>query len=71
MIKIVKTTFKQAFSHSIYNKKKKVVRVTHKPTDLSVLVRAYGKGSERIIDRKQEIVVMFSSKLWLIYESRY
>jgi predicted PilT family ATPase len=70
MIKIVKTTFKQAFSHSIYNKKK-VVKVTHKPTDLSVLVRAYGKGSERIIDRKQEIVVMFSSKLWLIYKSRY
>lgn len=35
----------------------KVVRVTYIPTDFSVLVRAYGKGSELIIDRKQEVVV--------------
>ena len=34
-----------------------MVRVTYKPTDFSVLVRAYGKGSELIIDRKQEVVV--------------
>jgi hypothetical protein len=34
-----------------------VVRVTYQPTDFSVLVRAYGKGSELIIDRKQEVVV--------------
>ena len=34
-----------------------VVKVTYVPTDFSVLVRAYGKGSERIIDRKQEVVV--------------
>lgn len=34
-----------------------VVRVTYIPTDFSVLVRAYGKGSELIIDRKQEIIV--------------
>ncbi|KAI9016359.1 kinase-like domain-containing protein [Phycomyces nitens] len=33
-----------------------LVKVTHQPTDMSVLVRAYGKGSEKIIDRKQEIV---------------
>ncbi|GAN06328.1 choline/ethanolamine kinase [Mucor ambiguus] len=33
-----------------------LVRVTYKPTDFSVLVRAYGKGSELIIDRKQEVV---------------
>jgi hypothetical protein len=34
-----------------------VVKVTYQPTDFSVLVRAYGKGSELIIDRKQEIIV--------------
>lgn len=34
-----------------------MVRVTHMPTDFSVLVRAYGKGSELIIDRKQEVIV--------------
>ncbi|CEP16577.1 hypothetical protein [Parasitella parasitica] len=33
-----------------------LVRVTYKPSDFSVLVRAYGKGSELIIDRKQEVV---------------
>ncbi|KAI7907091.1 kinase-like domain-containing protein [Cokeromyces recurvatus] len=33
-----------------------LVRVTYLPTDFSVLVRAYGKGSELIIDRKQEIL---------------
>ncbi|CAO3622672.1 unnamed protein product [Mucor hiemalis] len=33
-----------------------LVRVTYEPTDFSVLVRAYGKGSEKIIDRKQEVV---------------
>ncbi|KAL1934273.1 hypothetical protein VTP01DRAFT_6455 [Rhizomucor pusillus] len=33
-----------------------LVRVTHMPTDFSVLVRAYGKGSELIIDRKQEVI---------------
>ncbi|GAA5810138.1 hypothetical protein MFLAVUS_003557 [Mucor flavus] len=33
-----------------------LVRVTYVPTDFSVLVRAYGKGSELIIDRKQEVV---------------
>ncbi|KAI7871207.1 kinase-like domain-containing protein [Spinellus fusiger] len=33
-----------------------LVKVTHVPTDVSVLVRAYGKGSELIIDRKQEII---------------
>ncbi|KAI9486588.1 MAG: kinase-like domain-containing protein [Benjaminiella poitrasii] len=33
-----------------------LVRVTYKPMDFSVLVRAYGKGSELIIDRKQEIL---------------
>lgn len=33
-----------------------LVRVTYQPTDFSVLVRAYGKGSEKIIDRKQEVV---------------
>jgi ethanolamine kinase len=34
-----------------------VVKVTHRPTDFSVLVRAYGKGSELIIDRNQEVIV--------------
>ncbi|OBZ89825.1 Ethanolamine kinase 2 [Choanephora cucurbitarum] len=33
-----------------------LVRVTYQPTDFSVLVRAYGKGSELIIDRKQEVM---------------
>ncbi|KAF7729432.1 hypothetical protein EC973_004411 [Apophysomyces ossiformis] len=33
-----------------------LVRVTHIPTDFSVLVRAYGKGSELLIDRRQEII---------------
>ncbi|KAI8987582.1 kinase-like domain-containing protein [Mycotypha africana] len=33
-----------------------LVRVTYMPTAFSVLVRAYGKGSERLIDRKQEII---------------
>ncbi|KAI8078200.1 kinase-like domain-containing protein [Gilbertella persicaria] len=33
-----------------------LVRVTYEPTDFSLLVRAYGKGSELIIDRKQEVV---------------
>ncbi|ORZ09005.1 kinase-like domain-containing protein [Absidia repens] len=33
-----------------------LVRVTDTVSKQSVLVRAYGKGSERIIDRKQEIV---------------
>ncbi|KAG2209168.1 hypothetical protein INT47_005460 [Mucor saturninus] len=33
-----------------------LVRVTYTPTDFSVLVRAYGKGSELIIDRKQEVL---------------
>lgn len=43
-----------------------VVRVTYVPTDFSVLVRAYGKGSELIIDRKQEVVVSFK-KIRLIF----
>lgn len=34
-----------------------VVRVVHTLDDVSVLVRAYGKGSEIIIDRKQELIV--------------
>ncbi|KAG1456848.1 hypothetical protein G6F55_006268 [Rhizopus delemar] len=33
-----------------------LIKATHKPTDFSVLVRAYGKGSELIIDRNQEII---------------
>ncbi|KAI8997208.1 kinase-like domain-containing protein [Pilobolus umbonatus] len=33
-----------------------LVKVTYKPTDFSVLIRAYGKGSELIIDRKQEVL---------------
>ncbi|CEG64849.1 hypothetical protein RMATCC62417_01757 [Rhizopus microsporus] len=33
-----------------------LVKVTHRPTDFSVLVRAYGKGSELIIDRNQEVI---------------
>lgn len=34
-----------------------VVRITETNIKKSVLVRAYGKGSERIIDRRQEIIV--------------
>ncbi|KAG2180176.1 hypothetical protein INT43_003965 [Umbelopsis isabellina] len=33
-----------------------LVKVTHTPNNMSVLVRAYGKGSELIIDRKQELI---------------
>ncbi|CAO3702338.1 unnamed protein product [Rhizopus stolonifer] len=33
-----------------------LVKVTYRPTNFSVLVRAYGKGSELIIDRNQEII---------------
>ncbi|KAI9322602.1 kinase-like domain-containing protein [Dichotomocladium elegans] len=33
-----------------------LVRVIHIPTDFSVLVRAFGRDSEIIIDRKQEII---------------
>ncbi|KAG0165065.1 hypothetical protein DFQ28_009090 [Apophysomyces sp. BC1034] len=33
-----------------------LIRVTYTPTDFSVLVRAYGKGSELLIDRRQEII---------------
>ncbi|KAJ2959506.1 hypothetical protein NQZ79_g5015 [Umbelopsis isabellina] len=33
-----------------------LVKVTHTPDNMSVLVRAYGKGSELIIDRKQELI---------------
>ncbi|KAI8887362.1 kinase-like protein [Backusella circina FSU 941] len=41
-----------------------LVKVTYQPTDFSVLVRAYGKGSELIIDRKQEItnIITLSSQ---------
>jgi len=34
-----------------------VICCTYKPTGSQVLVRAYGKKSEVIIDRKQEIMV--------------
>jgi ethanolamine kinase len=34
-----------------------VIKVTHTTDNMSVLVRAYGKGSELIIDRKQELIV--------------
>lgn len=37
--------------------KYQVVKVTYRPTNFSVLVRTYGKGSELIIDRNQEIIV--------------
>ncbi|KAI8329311.1 kinase-like domain-containing protein [Chlamydoabsidia padenii] len=37
-------------------KKTEMVRVTEMVSKESVLVRAYGKGSERIIDRRQEII---------------
>ncbi|KAJ8657478.1 hypothetical protein O0I10_006780 [Lichtheimia ornata] len=33
-----------------------LVKVTHLPTDFSVLVRAFGRDSEILIDRKQEII---------------
>ncbi|OZJ02376.1 hypothetical protein BZG36_04442 [Bifiguratus adelaidae] len=34
----------------------KLIRVTHEPTQENVLVRAYGKGSEHLIDRRREII---------------
>lgn len=49
--------FGLTFSSIPYSQHTLVVRVTYQPTDFSVLVRAYGKGSELIIDRKQEVVV--------------
>lgn len=36
-----------------------VICCTYKPTGVQILVRAYGKKSEVIIDRKQEIMVSF------------
>ena len=35
----------------------KLVRCIHQPSNTSVLIRAYGRRSEVIIDRKQEITV--------------
>ncbi|KAI8380906.1 kinase-like domain-containing protein [Radiomyces spectabilis] len=37
-----------------------LVRATHLPSDFTVLVRAYGKGSDRIIDRRQEMINMIT-----------
>ncbi|KAJ1981802.1 hypothetical protein H4R35_000568 [Dimargaris xerosporica] len=34
----------------------KLVRCTNRQKDLSVLIRAYGKNSERLIDRNQELI---------------
>lgn len=42
-----------------------MIKATHKPTDFSVLVRAYGKGSELIIDRNQEIIVCLLHSMYL------
>ena len=39
-----------------------VIRATHQPTDFSVLVRAFGRKSEILIDRKQEIIVKYFVK---------
>ncbi|KAI9261681.1 kinase-like domain-containing protein [Phascolomyces articulosus] len=33
-----------------------LVRVTHRPSDFSVLIRAFGRKSEILIDRRQEII---------------
>ena len=41
-----------------------MVRVTHRPTDFSVLIRAFGRKSEILIDRKQEIIVSTFFFLW-------
>jgi hypothetical protein len=42
-----------------------VVRVVHILDNVAVLVRAYGKGSELIIDRKQELIVSGSGREWV------
>ncbi|KAI9492724.1 kinase-like domain-containing protein [Zychaea mexicana] len=60
--KIVSTVFPSWDEHDIKFVQCKdgitnqLVRVTHRPTDFSVLVRAFGRKSEILIDRKQEII---------------
>jgi hypothetical protein len=50
----------------------KLVKVTHAPTSYNILVRIYGKGTEIMIDRRQEIRVLFYSyqEHYLLVESR-
>ncbi len=35
----------------------KLMKCTHKPSNTHVLIRAYGKSSELLIDRNQELIV--------------
>lgn len=41
----------------------KLLKCTHKPTKTKVLIRAYGKNSELLIDRNQELIVSYCSYL--------